>query len=429
MNNTMKLVSCTLMLSTLAFGCGSGDSPSDSSNGSDGQGSEVTGGQGTEGEGTGSVGTEVEGTGGVGTEGGGSAGSAGSAGSRWVMGYYVGYQMGIYPPEAIDFTDMTHLAVGRVTPEPDGSLGTSFDIDPAKGPALATTLTTLAHKAGKKAILMVGGAGEYNGWVGAMADANRAKFVQNLLDFVDAHGFDGVDLDMEPIEDKDEAPLKAVAEALRAAKPDILLTLPVGWISSNFPEVDPFYLEIAPVLDRIFIMSYSMADTWPGWSTWHSSPLFGESPSTPSSVASSVKIYLDAGMPAEKLGVGIGFYGTCWAGGVKAPKTDASGAFTPASDNIMSYTNIRKSYYEPQARKWDDVAKVPYLSFDQPTGPQNCTFVSYEDEQSILEKGAFVKEKGLGGVIIWTINQGYLPSAPVGERDPLLAAAMKSVSE
>ena len=35
----------------------------------------------------------------------------------------------------------------------------------------------------------------------------------------------------------------------------------------------------------------------------------------------------------------------------------------------------------------DATAKVPYLTYAQPTGAQRCTFVSYEDEQSIDEDG------------------------------------------
>lgn len=424
MNNTMKLVSCTVMLSALALGCGGGDETSPASTeGSGGAGGEGTGGQGTGGAGNGGAGMGGAGMGGAGT------GGEGSVGSRWVMGYYVGYQVNLYPPEAIDFKNLTHLAVGRVTPQQDGSLGTTFDIDPVSGPALAKQLTTLTHNAGKKAILMVGGAGEYWGWVGAASDANRATFVKNLVDFMDEHGFDGLDIDWEPIEAQDQAPLKALAEELRAAKPGILLTLPVGWVSSNFPEVGSFYSEIAPLFDQINIMSYYMADAWPGWSTWHSSPLYGESPTTPSSIASSVKAYVDAGMPAGKLGVGLGFYGACWAGGVTEPKTDPGGSSIVADDNLMSFTNIMSSYYEPQARKWDDVAKVPYLSYPSAKGQHGCTFISYEDEQSIQEKGAFVKQEGLGGVIIWTINQGHLPNAPAGERDPLLAATMQSLAD
>ena len=40
---------------------------------------------------------------------------------------------------------------------------------------------------------------------------------------------------------------------------------------------------------------------------------------------------------------------------------------------------------------------------------------------SIAAKGQFVRDQGLGGTIIWTINQGHLASGAV--RDPLLQAA------
>jgi chitinase len=36
------------------------------------------------------------------------------------------------------------------------------------------------------------------------------------------------------------------------------------------------------------------------------------------------------------------------------------------------------------------------------------TYLTYDDEQGIAEKGAYVRNNGLGGAIIWTISQGYL---------------------
>jgi chitinase len=75
---------------------------------------------------------------------------------------------------------------------------------------------------------------------------------------------------------------------------------------------------------------------------------------------------------------------------------------------------------------WDDL-KVPYLSFTTGKGSQQCNFISYDDEQSIGEKGAHVKANGLGGAIIWTIGQGHLPNAPLGSQDPLLKAAYNSI--
>ena len=93
----------------------------------------------------------------------------------------------------------------------------------------------------------------------------------------------------------------------------------------------------------------------------------------------------------------------------------------------MSYANILSQYYSSSARVWDDAAKVPYLAFATPTGPQKCTFVSYEDEQSVTAKGAYVKSAGLGGAILWTVGQQHVGSAPAGSQDPLLRAAYSSI--
>ena len=53
--------------------------------------------------------------------------------------------------------------------------------------------------------------------------------------------------------------------------------------------------------------------------------------------------------------------------------------------------------------------------------------VSYEDEQSIAEKGGYIKSTGLGGAMIWTIGQGHMPNAPVGSQDPVLKAAYNAI--
>jgi len=361
-------------------------------------------------------------TGSMSTGGGGQGGQGGASSGKWVSGYYVGYQQNLYPPSAIAWDGLTHLLIGRVTPNADGTLGTTFDIDPTSGPALAKSLTQLAHQHGKKAVVMLGGAGEHDGWVSAASSAHRAGFVQNLVNLAKEYGFDGFDLDWEPLPPEDQADFRALAEDLRAALPQTILTVPVGWVSTNAPDVEPFYGQIAPIFDQINIMSYSMAGAWPGWESWHSSAIFGATPTTPSSVDGSVKAYIAAGVPASKLGVGIGFYGSCWSSPVTKPQSPLGASQIVADDNVMSFTNIMTSYYDAASHHWDDTAKAPYLGYSSPHGPQGCTFVSYEDEQSILEKGKYAAQMGLGGAIVWTINQGHLPNAPEGQRDPLMKA-------
>lgn len=347
---------------------------------------------------------------------------------RWLSGYYVGYQRSLYPESAVDFSSLTHIFVGRIIPTTSGGVLTHFDIDNTNGPIMARNLSTLAHQAGRKAVLMLGGAGEHAGFVGAASSANRATFVANLLRTMDELGYDGIDVDWEPINAEDRAPLLALLQALRAARPNMILTIPVGWVNTNFPgTVDSWYATVAGVVDQMNLMTYDMAGPYPGWVTWHTSALFDHQSNHPSSIASSIQVYRNVGIPASKLGIGIGFYGTCWRGATGPRQAIGSGVSLVASDNTMSYRNIMTSYFESGARHWDDLAKVPYLSFATPKGPQQCNYVSYDDEESLTGKGAWVKANGLGGAIIWTINQGHLPNAPLGQRDPVLTAAYNAI--
>ncbi|HEV7491427.1 MAG TPA: glycoside hydrolase family 18 protein [Rhodanobacteraceae bacterium] len=340
--------------------------------------------------------------------------------ARWVEGYYVGYESDLYPIGEVDFSAVTHLMVGRARPLADGSVTTDFDIDDVNGPIWAQAAVDAAHAAGRKAVLMVGGAGEIDGWRGAASNANRAGFVANLFAVVDEFGFDGLDLDWEPLEGTDEPDFQALAQALRTQRPGTILTVPVAWINSNFSDPpDPWWGQIAPLFDRINIMTYDMAGAWDGWQSWHNSALQGETPTTPSSVSSSVLFYLASGVPAPTLGVGTAFYGYCWQG-VTGPHQD--GGAISAGDGTMTFANIIENYYTPTVRVWDTTALVPYLSSAAPLGAAGCNFVSYEDEQSIAQKGALVHAEGLGGTIIWTISQGHLADQPPGQRDPLLDA-------
>ena len=349
--------------------------------------------------------------------------------ARWLMGYYVGYQRALYPENEVDFGILTHILVGRIRPAADGSVITNFDVDDVQGPAMARTLATRAHAAGKKALLMLGGAGEHAAFQSAASSANRARFAANLIRVMDALGYDGIDVDWEPILLVDRAPLVALLEELRRLRPGILLTVPVQWVNVNLAsrEIDPWYAELAARVDRMNIMSYDMAGPW-GWESWHHSALTDHAGLRPSSVSSSAETYLRVGVPRAKLGIGLGFYGSCWRN-VTGPRQTVGGNVTLGnSDNSMSYANIMAQYYVAANRVWDAAAQVPYLSFTTPRGPQQCNFVSYEDEQSVAAKGAYVKAQGLGGAIVWTINQGRLPTAnAAGTRDPLLRAAYTSM--
>jgi chitinase len=345
----------------------------------------------------------------------------------WLIGYYPGYQLGLYPVANIDWANLTHIAFGAAFPKADGTLDTSFFIDATTGPQVAKQITTAAHANNRRALMMIGGAGF--DWAGAMSSANFDKFVQNILNTTANLGFDGVDLDYEPPSGYDLPTFTRLVQAVRTASPTLLISVPVGWINNNFPQIDPLWVQVANASDKLNIMTYGMADAWGGWNTWHSSALDGAKGNTPSSVAVSANAYINAGVTRSKLGVGAGFYGSCWSAGSTGPDQAPGSSTVIASDNAMSITNIMASYFTQAAYRYDTVAQAPYLSFASPTGPNKCNWISYEDPTSLKAKGAFVKAQGLGAVIVWTINQGYLPSAPAGSQNPALAALMQGITQ
>jgi chitinase len=434
----MRGLTCAIAVGTLVgAGCGSSLSPAAGSGGGSGEGGAAAGaggnggasgaaGSGAGGHG-GGAGISGAGAGGIlGAAGGGAGGPAGAGGAatsaKWVMGYYAGYQAGDYPVAEIPWASLTHVAVAFYLPGTNGSLDETLSIDATNGPALARSLVQAAHQNGRLAIASIGGGGLHDQFAAAAASGARATFVANLVALLSKYGYDGLDLDWEPVNTADRAPLLALVQALRAAVPaGTLLTMPVGYENVNLPDDLSIYVTLASDLDQINVMTYGMAGAYAGWKSWHSSALYQTDPATPTSVDSSVKLYLQAGVPAPKLGVGAGFYGVCYTPPVTAPDQALGAATLPGDDGSVSHDALAADY-DLSGRKWDAAAHVPYLSFTTATGPEGCGYVSYEDAQSLGDKGAYIQANNLGGAIIWTINEGYVSSAAAGQRSPLLTA-------
>jgi GH18 family chitinase len=157
-----------------------------------------------------------------------------------------------------------------------------------------------------------------SGFQQATADATVATFAANLVKLLDA-GYDGIDIDWEPMDKADEPAVVDLANRIRNAKPRALLTIPIGEINVNLGADLSGYPAIAAAYDQLNIMSYGQAGAWSGWKSWHSSALYHTDSATPTSIDSTVQLYLAAKVPAAKLGIGIGFYGLCYTSPVTAP--------------------------------------------------------------------------------------------------------------
>lgn len=341
------------------------------------------------------------------------------------MGYYVGYSINSYPIAQIDWSGLTHIIFSPLTVKADRSLDLSFLDQNGTGQQDALQLSQAAHAHGVKALLMLGGAGAGPNIAAAASAANRAAFVTALVNSVTTLGYDGIDLDWE--DSVNLADLVALAQALRSAQPSLLLTYPAGAINGNYQTVDPMMAALATSLDRFNVQTYypSTAAAGQGWDSWFNSPLSGAAGSTPIAIDDTLKRYAAAGVPKNKLGMGMSFYAICYTGGISGPRQATDAAQIVGGDNSypLSAFFAKSSTFdlsEAAERQRDTVAQVPYLSLTAAVNDTGCgaatRYISYDDETSIVAKGTFSKTNGYGGIIVWTIQEGWLPAGASGGR-------------
>jgi len=370
-----------------------------------------------------------------------------AAKSPWVMAYYPFWvqKSGMPSVGEINFSCMTHIVHFAVLPTNDGTIDMSSNGGVTS--EAARSLIQAAHAAGKKALISIGGANSRPAFLGALSAASRPTFVKSVVKLCVDFGYDGVDLDMEPIKSGDVEDFAAFAHSLResmkAANPRLLLTAATQWEPKLFGRIQGD-------LDQVNLMTYDLAGKWLGKS-WHNSAIRDGSKAftsaMPVSIDGMVKQFAEAGIPRTKLGAGIDFMGYIWTGvhspnqdlktavqSLSGSKTDVNAAAEmPAASEAekvscsgIKYNVIMDQHYKPEYLKWDNAAGAAYLSIDLP-GTDNDKFISFDSERGCAEKAAYVKQQNLGGLIIWDIGAGYRPNQPAGKKDALLKSVGKAV--
>ncbi len=333
----------------------------------------------------------------------------------WVCGYYPGWSLDDMPPNAINYDAVTHIIQFSFEPKSDGSLANNFNLTPSN----CKSAVEAAHNTSRKILICIGGASTATGFRGATDSQNRSVFIENIMDKVTTHQYDGVDIDWEPVASSDEVQYKSLIQELRTAldsySSGLLLTTACG--SDYFDPTAYIFADLQDKFDQINIMTYCMSGPWEGWVTWHNGAVYDGGLTFPNSsrfVPSAdgyVKEFLEAGVSADKIGIGIAFHGTVWSGGsgtstggVTAPRQDWSSA--PSTTSDVPYKKIIDNYYESDRYHYDTIAEAPYLSIDN-SGASSDTFISYEDENSISAKFDYIIQNNLGGCIIWELSQDF----------------------
>jgi chitinase len=109
-------------------------------------------------------------------------------------------------------------------------------------------------------------------------------------------------------------------------------------------------------------------------------------------------MYLNNGVPANKLVMGVPFYGRIY-NGVNNLNNGLYQTFT-GGGSALTYGDIEANYLNKSGfiRYWNTDSKVPWLF----NGSQ---FISYDDAESMGYKTAYIKSMGLGGAMMWELSQ------------------------
>ncbi len=275
-----------------------------------------------------------------------------------VVGYVPNWGNPAALAEKIDYSMVTHLNVAFENPKnADGDF--SFN-------SKDEVLIAKAHEHHVPVLVSIGGGGASTDktlqarYFDLISEAKREAFARKLGDYVAAHHFDGVDVDIEgPSVNQDYGGfIDALAAVLEPAGKLLTAAVSEGYGGSRIPN------SVFPHLTFVNIMAYDAKGTWsPNSPGQHSSMDFAKA---------SVAYWLGRGVPKEKAVLGVPFYGYGFGE-----------AFRKSPYN---YNEIVAKF--PGAENLDEVGQT----------------IWYNGIPTIKAKTKYVRDENLGGGMIWSLD-------------------------
>ena len=267
-----------------------------------------------------------------------------------------------------------------------------------------------------------GGSGRFSDI--ALTPESRRAFVASAVDVIirDQSGlFDGIDIDWEyPVggglpanaaRPEDRHNFTLLLEELRAQLDAqgardgrrYLLTAATAAGPSHVANLE---LDRAgAIVDWFNVMTY---DYHAGSHETHfNAPLYAAAgdPTPQLNIDATVGLYLERGVPASKIVLGVPFYGRSYG---RVPSANR-GLFQSAGGppprewgaGELDFDNLLRKRPEAAGfrRYWEPIARVPWLYHDSAG-----TWITYDDVQSIGQKADYARARRLGGVMAWELG-------------------------
>jgi len=245
----------------------------------------------------------------------------------------------------------------------------------------------------------------------ALTRQSRAVFEDSVMQFLVRHDLDGLDIDWEypgmpgaghRFRPEDKQNFTSLLRELRerfdaSARRGRRLYLTIAMGASDEVIANTEMQKVQRYVDTVNLMTYDYYEPGSESITGNHSPLYAN-PADPkaASSADTVRAFEKAGVPAEKILLGVPFYGHEW-GQVKDQNHGLFQVGKPIPNVYAPFSAIESTMLgHGFTRYWDDAAKVPYLY-----NPQQRTFVSYEDPESLKLKCQYIRAEKLAGIMFW----------------------------
>lgn len=260
--------------------------------------------------------------------------------------------------QRIDYGKLTHINLAFENPvDDDGNL--SFNTNDV-------VLVDKAHAQKVRILISIGGGAASTNkklmarYFNLLSQTNRNAFASKLADYVVAHDFDGLDVDIEgpSINSDYGAFIDVLSKALKARGRLLTAALSKGYGGDKIPGT------VFEHLDFVNVMAYDEKGTWtPNSPGQHSSIQFARE---------NVDYWMFRGVVKSKLVLGVPFYGYGFGNAFR--------------NHSYAYAEILAKY--PDAEKVDRIGDT----------------IWYNGIPTIKEKSQFVLDAGLAGMMIWSLD-------------------------
>jgi spore germination protein YaaH len=240
----------------------------------------------------------------------------------------------------------------------------------------------------------------------ATTPSSRERFIENMTQLLVSYPFDGLQLDLEyagvasPAVQAGYVELvKDLQVELKKLNSNVSLSIAVFGTAAS-KEVDFWDIPaLATHIDRLIIMSYDY-HVRSSQVAGPVAPLFGkETGRYEDDITSNIRDFL-LYVPAEKILLGVPFYGYEWQ-----VTTGEPGASTfPNSGATATYKRVQELLQNEDIKVeegWDSAALSPFVVYSQ-SGEKKIIY--YDNPRSLSYKLDLVQQLGLRGVAIWALG-------------------------